>query len=173
MRSKIFVFRTNFSAAWLIFLILGLGLSACTTLTSTERIPGTPEQGLVNQIWEESGQVSLPVDQGDSPLDIVQQGFAGWLSQYNQANTPLEARIDAFQIEQIEAVSDPFFGNEYDFVFRIEYSLQPAPSGLIRWLAGDGRQGQGGWVEGKMHYVGLRVVNDTATIYILGPCPMC
>jgi hypothetical protein len=123
--------------------------------------------------WVESGEVVLQVAPGASPLDMLHQGFESWLGQYMQANAPLDVRLAAYRVDLVEAVSDPFFAGDYEFVFRVEYSVQPVPSGSTRWLAGDGRQGQQGWIVDKLHYVGLIVDGDQATVYILGPCPMC
>jgi hypothetical protein len=164
---------TNSTFAGLTGLLLGVTLAACDLLQPTAQPSETPDQVVVDQVWEESGQASLTVNQGDSPLNLAHVGFEAWLSQYTQANTPLDARLEDFNVDLVEAVSDPFFAGEYDFVFRIEYSVRPAPTGLGRWLAGDGRQGESGWVVGKLHYVGVRVVDDRATFFILGPCPMC
>lgn len=173
MLPRPFIQRTTPPTAGLAFLLIGLGLTACLWLSPTESPSQATGGAIADPTWVESGQVSLPVNPGDSPLSIAQHGFEEWLSQYNQAITPLEASLDDFRVDHIEAVSDPFFAGEYDFVFRIEYSVRPAPAGVNRWLAGDGREGQAGWIVEKLHYVGVRVINDTATIYILGPCPMC
>ncbi|MGD8822106.1 MAG: hypothetical protein PVG63_03310 [Anaerolineales bacterium] len=165
--------KTDRIITGLVVLFLGLGLAACIPPATATTPVDTAGQEALGPDWEESGQIHQTVNHGESPLDIARGGFETWLSQYSQANTPLEARLEDYRIDRIEAVSDPFFAGDYDFVFRIEYSVRPAHVGFVRWLAGDGREGQDGWVVGKLHYVGVRVVDGKATLFILGPCPMC
>lgn len=154
-------------------ILLNLGiciLSAACTLSPDSGVSVGEEDG---QGWQERGEVRLEVQDGMSPLDIVRRGFSTWLEQYTQPQAPPEVALAEFRIASMEAVSDPFFGNDYTFVFRVEYEVLAENPGSIHWLAGDGREGQGGWVVGKIHYVGVIISGGQARILILGPCPMC
>jgi hypothetical protein len=150
----------------------GLGLAACQSQLTPASSTLTKFQDLLAEPWVERGEFDLEVQAGWSPIEILQAGFDIWLLQYLQENAPSNVAILDYEIESVEAVSDPFFAGDYDFVFLVEYAVRPR-SQPSRWMAGDGRQGTGGWIVGKSHYVGVLVSGGYAQVLILGPCPMC
>ena len=152
--------------------ILALLASSCISHPDARSFEGMGENPDAGNNWEEQGEVLLTLDQGLSPLEIIQSGFDAWLGQYTQEHAPDNVALLDYEFEIVEAVSDPFFAGDYDFVFVVEYAVRPK-SESSRWLAGDGRMGTSGWIVGKSHYVGILIQDDQARVLILGPCPMC
>ena len=158
----------------LLMVVLGLSLlaSACGfggEAGATEVISDMPAS---NQPWEEQGEIWFAFDAEQPPLELITHGFEVWLAQFAQENAPDDVALLDSRIDTTEAISDPFFAGEYDFVFFVEYSIRPRSS-PSRWLAGDGRQGIGGWVVDKIHYVGIMIIGEEVRVQLLGPCPMC
>lgn len=154
-------------------LCLGVAFACCTARQEQKASIPTELQDNLEEPWTERGEFHLNIGEGASPLDIVQGGFKRWLGQFSQPNAPLNMRLATYHIDAVEAVSDPFFAGDYEFVFRVEYSVLPLAARSNRWLAGDGREGQEGWVVGKIHFVGITVQGEFAHLYMLGPCPKC
>ena len=151
---------------------LSQGLSSCQTQAGPATLTNTEPQDSLAGPWVERGEIYLEVESGWSPIDIVHSGFESWMGQYLQENAPSNVALLDYEIDSIEAVSDPFFAGNYDFVFLVEYSVRPR-SQSSRWMAGDGRQGTGGWIVDKSHYVGVLISGANARVLILGSCPMC